>query len=115
MIQIKHIYQEIKEADGKRILVDRLWPRGISKDKAELDTWAKDIAPSKELRQWFHANTDKYDEFVVRYHQELDDNPLAVAFLDEIKKDAAEGNVTLITASSSERNNATALVEWIEK
>lgn len=113
-VQIKRIYQEVEESDGKRILVDRLWPRGITRVKAGVDAWAKNIAPSKELRQWYHSHTEQYGEFVLRYHQELAANPLAVVFHDEIMKCLSEGNVTLVTSSSLAKNNATALLEWLQ-
>lgn len=76
--QIKRIYDEKSADDGFRVLVDRLWPRGISKEKAAVDLWAKDIAPSNELRKWFNHEAEKWPEFRKRYAQELKHNPAAV-------------------------------------
>lgn len=71
MIQIKRVYEEYAPSDGYRILVDRLWPRGLTKDRAHVDEWAKDIAPSNELRQWFHHEQSNFAEFKTKYLQEL--------------------------------------------
>ncbi len=80
-IQLKRIYDEPKDSDGIRILVDRLWPRGVSRERAKLDFWAKEIAPSTELRQWFHQNDSTYKEFQRRYQSELEENKPAVTEL----------------------------------
>ncbi len=72
MIKIKRIYEDSSETDGYRILIDRLWPRGISKDRAKIDLWAKDIAPSHELRKWFNHDPDKWIEFEEKYFSQLD-------------------------------------------
>lgn len=73
-IQIKRIYESSDEHDGLRVLVDRLWPRGISKEKANLDLWCKDIAPSSDLRKWFGHKSERFEEFANRYIEELDEN-----------------------------------------
>ena len=70
-IQLKRIYDEVSASDGKRILVDRLWPRGIKKEDAQLDLWAKDVAPSNELRKWYAHDEEKWDEFQTLYRDEL--------------------------------------------
>lgn len=106
-IRIKRIYRAARVSDGKRILVDRLWPRGVSKDRARVDIWARDIAPSDDLRRWFHDNPDRFDEFRERYLQEL-------AAKDDLAQELAgyaqDGVVTLLYASKDEeRNNAVVL------
>lgn len=73
MIQLKRAYEPASDQDGKRILVDRLWPRGVSKEKAGLDRWAKELSPSPVLRKWFHHDPDKWAEFQVRYQKELEE------------------------------------------
>ena len=77
-IRIKRIYDLPTDDDGYRVLVDRLWPRGTSKEKAQLDEWAKEIAPSNDLRQWFHHEPEKFELFSMQYQQELENNPLAI-------------------------------------
>lgn len=101
-IRIKRVYQEASHEDGKRILVDRLWPRGLTKEKASVDLWLKDIAPSTELRKWFAHDPSKWDEFKQRYLDELKANSEAVQVLkDELKK----GPVTLVYAAKDEEHN----------
>jgi len=95
MWQIKRIYDEPKASDGMRVLVDRLWPRGVSKEQAALDLWLKEIAPSPELRTWFGHRADRFDEFSARYSDELSRNP-AVAQLEEL---AVRHTVTLLYAA----------------
>jgi uncharacterized protein YeaO (DUF488 family) len=79
---VKRIYELAEEDDGYRVLVDRLWPRGISKDRAALDEWAKDIAPSNELRKWFNHDPTKFKEFAKRYVEELNQNPKTSDIID---------------------------------
>jgi uncharacterized protein YeaO (DUF488 family) len=79
--QIKRIYDDPAESDGYRALVDRLWPRGVTKVRAELDEWAKDIAPTTELRTWFGHETEHFEEFGRRYRAELDANPAVERFI----------------------------------
>ncbi|WP_209324455.1 DUF488 domain-containing protein [Brevibacterium renqingii] len=97
-IQVRRIYDDAESTDGKRILVDRVWPRGISKDKAELDEWLKDIAPSDELRKWYSHDPEKFDEFARRYREELKDESRAEA-LEQLKSLVGSGPLTLLTAS----------------
>lgn len=113
MIHLKRAYDEASKKDGKRILVERLWPRGVSKDKADLDLWLKDIAPSTELRKWFGHDPERWKEFKERYWKELKKNDEAVKTLrDEIKG----GSVTLIYAAHDEEHNgALALKNFLEK
>jgi len=97
--------------DGTRILVDRLWPRGLSKDKLKLDAWMKDLAPSNELRKEFHHDVAKWDEFQRHYFKELDRQPELVA---ELRKKARRGTVTLIYAAHDQtHNNAVALKKYL--
>ena len=87
-VEIKRVYADPGRADGTRILVDRLWPRGLSKERARVDLWLKDIAPSTELRKWFSHDPSKWIEFQARYRQELKLEPV---LLDVLKKKAAKG------------------------
>ena len=96
-ILLKRIYEEPSEADGYRILLDRLWPRGLKKEDAKFDEWRKDITPSKELRQWFHEDKDRHWEvFQGRYGMEIKQNPDFIPFLLEIEKHPV---VTFLTAA----------------
>ncbi len=106
-LRIKRIYRAVRVSDGKRILVDRLWPRGIAKDRARLFSWCKEIAPSDGLRHWFHANPDRWPEFETRYRAELTTQG---EIIDELAGYTQDGIVTLIYASKDEeRNNAVVL------
>ncbi len=112
MIKLKRIYDEPHDSDGFRILVDRLWPRGLSKDKVKVDTWMKDIAPSDSLRKWFSHDTGKWAQFKVRYFEELKDKRELVNLIKEKEK---KGIVTLLFGAKDEtHNNAVALKEYIE-
>lgn len=112
-LQIKRIYEPPSKEDGVRILVDRLWPRGVSKDEAHVDAWLKDIAPSADLRRWFGHDTDKWSEFRRRYKAELDDNPAAV---DELKRQIGQSPVTLLYgAKDTEHNNAVVLRDFVSR
>lgn len=110
-IKLKRAYEPPTPEDGFRVLVDRLWPRGISKDAARIGLWLKEAAPSDELRQWFNHDPARWDEFGQRYRRELEENAEALApLLAEIRK----GPVTLIYGAKDEaRNNAVALKEFI--
>jgi uncharacterized protein YeaO (DUF488 family) len=111
-IKIKRAYESPSDDDGYRILVDRLWPRGISKEKAKVDFWPKELAPSTELRRWYGHDPEKWSEFKSRYFAELDGNPeLANELLEYVHK----GTVTFIYSSKEQRlNNANALKEYVE-
>ncbi|MGE8541969.1 MAG: DUF488 domain-containing protein [Acinetobacter sp.] len=99
-IQIKRIYEPADAADGQRILVDRLWPRGIKKQDAQLDGWPKALTPSNELRKWYHADPEqRWGEFQLRYQDELAEQQEAVQAL---KRLAQQGKVTLLTASKQQ-------------
>jgi len=111
-IQIKRIYDKPEDSDGRRILVDRLWPRGLSKAAAGIDFWAKAVAPSHDLRRWYHREPAKWDEFRRRYFAELEANPAGLA---ELRSHLGSGTVTLLYGSKEpRRNNATALREFLE-
>src|ERR1044071_1240425 len=106
-LKLKRAYEPAHKDDGTRILVDRLWPRGVTKDAADIDLWLKDVAPSNELRKWSHADPARYDEFRERYARELDANPDGLAVLLAMLQ---KGTVTLVyAAKDEERNNAVAL------
>ena len=102
MIKIKRAYLEPEEDDSMRILVDRLWPRGLTKEKANIDLWLKDVAPSTELRKWFSHDIEKWEEFKRRYLDELNENKESVAIL---KEQLNKGNVTLIFGARDELHN----------
>ncbi|MDE2026941.1 MAG: DUF488 family protein [Candidatus Omnitrophica bacterium] len=107
-VLIKRVYVSPLKSDGYRILVDRLWPRGISKQAAKIDHWLKDIAPSNELRKWFNHEPQKWEKFKKRYHQELLDIPDCVDWLKHKAKTLDK--VTLVFSASDETyNNAAAL------
>ncbi len=111
-LRTKRVYEGSVSADGRRILVDRLWPRGVSKAKVNIDLWAKTVAPSNELRKWYGHDPDKWDQFRQRYFQELDANAEGVA---ELRTHLGSGTVTLIFSSKETRlNNASALKEYLE-
>ena len=111
-IAIKRVYEPASPEDGQRILVDRLWPRGISKAKARIDIWAKETAPSNELRKWYKHERVKWKEFKRQYFAELDSVPDAVQSLRDI---AFSGKVTFLYSSKErELNNALALCEYLK-
>lgn len=111
-IKIKRVYEATDKGDGFRILIDRLWPRGLSKEKAHIDLWYKDIAPTNELRKWFAHDVEKWPEFQKRYRAELTTHKAAVAELKAIIK--KEKNVTLLFSASDEaHNNAVVLAKVI--
>ena len=100
-VTMKRAYEAPARADGKRILVDRLWPRGLAKSKAGIDLWLKDVAPSTELRRWFGHDPRKWPEFRKRYRAELKNNPA----LSELRAFARQGNVTLVYAARDRLHN----------
>jgi len=110
-IQTKRVYDPPTAGDGLRVLVDRLWPRGVAKAKLKLDRWAKEIAPSHELRRWYHGDMSRFAEFRRRYLAELAANAPA---LDELRAQARGRTVTLLTASTQlERSHAAVLAELL--
>jgi uncharacterized protein YeaO (DUF488 family) len=113
MIKIKRIYDKPEKSDGFRILVDRLWPRGMTKAEAKVDLWLKDVGPSTELRHWFGHDPAKWKEFERRYTKELDKKWDLIAAICEHEK---KGTVTLLYGAKDQRfNNAVSLQEYIAK
>jgi uncharacterized protein YeaO (DUF488 family) len=102
VLHLKRVYEPAARTDGRRILVDRLWPRGLTKEKAALDEWMKEIAPSTELRRWFAHDPDKWPEFQKRYRQEL---RARADLVREIAARAARGRVTLVYGARDEAHN----------
>ena len=114
MIKIERIYNNPRGNNSFRILVDRLWPRGLSKDKVKVDLWQKDIAPSNSLRVWFGHDEKKWDEFKRKYFKELEKKDEAVTAI--IKKAKEKDSITLLYGAKEKRfNNASALKEYLEK
>ena len=114
MIQVKRAYDLPSKADGARVLVDRLWPRGCTKDALALTAWAKDATPSSDLRKAFHAGAIAFTEFEARYRRELE-GPEAHEALDQLLAFAREGSLTLVTANKEEgRNHALVLKAVLE-
>ncbi|HMQ92374.1 MAG TPA: DUF488 domain-containing protein [Amaricoccus sp.] len=112
-IRVKRAYRAARVSDGARILVDRLWPRGMSRDRLRLADWMRDIAPSEELRHWFGHDPARWEAFCERYRRELDGMPDAVALL---RARVSKGPVTLIYAAKDEaHNNAVALKTYLDE
>lgn len=112
-LHIKRVYDPSDDSDGKRILVDRLWPRGLSKTEAKVDIWLKEVAPSPVLRRWFGHDPEKWTEFRRRYRDELEKNSEAV---DALKKEIGRATATILYgAKDSEHNHAIVLKDFIEK
>jgi len=112
-IVLKRVYEAPTPSDGNRILVERLWPRGLSKEKAAVDYWAQDTAPSHELRTWFNHDPAKWDAFKTRYFVELDANEDGIA---KLREHLSVGPTTFVYASREKSiNNAAALKEYLER
>jgi uncharacterized protein YeaO (DUF488 family) len=111
-IRLKRVYEPMAPEDGTRILVERLWPRGLSKEKAHVDTWCKDVAPSTPLRRWYGHEVERWPEFRLKYIQELEDNPAGVRELQSL----CQGRVvTFVYAARDEaHNSALILKEFLE-
>ncbi|MGW5425147.1 DUF488 domain-containing protein [Streptomyces sp. NPDC003943] len=97
-VRVRRVYESPEPDDGVRVLVDRLWPRGLSKADAHIDEWPKSLTPSNELRRWYHGTEGEYEEFRRRYEEELAE-PAAAEALSALRAKAAEGPVTLLTAT----------------
>ncbi len=111
-IFLKRAYEKAAFEDGKRVLVERLWPRGLKKENAKIDEWLKDLAPSTELRKWYSHDPEKWLKFKEKYWKELEAQPEALSRLAE---ESSKGDVTFVFASKEKLNNAAALKEYIEK
>jgi len=112
-VRIKRVYFEPAEEDGERILVDRLWPRGLTKEKASVDLWLKEIAPSNELRKWFGHDPTRWPEFKRKYIEEL---KASSEPLEQLRQEATQGTITLLYAARDEEHNeAVVLEELLQK
>jgi uncharacterized protein YeaO (DUF488 family) len=115
VLRLKRAYEPASPDDGYRVLVERLWPRGVSKEEAHLDAWAKDLAPSHELRRWYNHDPAKWDAFRTRYRQELSEPGRQTALADLVDR-ACEGMVTLVYASKAgDISNAAALKAYLDE
>ena len=114
-IQIKRAYDETEKSDGMRILVDRIWPRGVSKEDADLDEWVKEVAPSTNLRKWFDHDPNKYGDFKRKYKKEMEENDEQKEALDKLKKWTKEHNknITLVYAAKDEKHNQASVLKEI--
>lgn len=108
-VQVRRAYEEPAPGDGARVLVDRLWPRGLSKEKADLDEWCKTVAPSTALRKWYNHDPERFEEFVRRYRTELQD-PGRAAALEHLRELAQRGPLTLITATRTPKISEAAVL-----
>lgn len=111
-VRIKRVYEKPDENDGTRILVDRLWPRGLTKEKARVDFWLKDVAPSTELRKWFAHDPAKWTEFESRYREELQENKEQ---LSRLEQEAAKGTVTLVYGARDQQHNEAIVLQRLLK
>ena len=112
-INIKRIYEKVSEKDGYRVLVDRLWPRGISKEEAKVDEWIKEIAPSTEIRKWFDHQEERFAEFAKRYEEELN---IKNDHVERLRRIAEQQQVTLIySAKNIHFNQAVVLCDYVNK
>ncbi|PXY82355.1 DUF488 domain-containing protein [Bifidobacterium asteroides] len=112
-VDIKRVYEQAADEDGVRILVDRLWPRGVSKERAALSGWLKDIAPSPDLRRWWHHDPDRFEDFARRYRTELDENPALEDLLSIVRE---HDRTTLVYAAKDPAvNHALILRDYIRQ
>ena len=112
-VDIKRVYEQAANEDGVRILVDRLWPRGVSKERAALSGWLKDVAPSPDLRRWWHHDPDRFEDFACRYRTELDDNPALEDLLGIVRE---HDRTTLVYAAKDPAvNHALILRDYIRQ
>ncbi|HEU6452680.1 MAG TPA: DUF488 family protein [Gemmatimonadaceae bacterium] len=115
MVVSKRVYEPYESSDGYRVLVDRLWPRGLSKEKAHVDAWPKEISPSTELRKWYEHDPEKWPEFQKRFKEELS-SPEAKAALDDLVRRAKRGRVTLLYSShAGDISNAAVLESLLNR
>ena len=112
-VDIKRVYEQAADEDGVRILVDRLWPRGVSKERAALSGWLKDVAPSPDLRRWWHHDPERFEDFARRYRTELDDNPALEDLLSIVRE---HDRTTLVYAAKDPAvNHALILRDYIRQ
>jgi uncharacterized protein YeaO (DUF488 family) len=111
-LRIKRVYEQPDRDDGTRILVDRLWPRGLTKEKAKVDLWLKDVAPSTALRKWFAHDPAKWTEFQTRYREELKSNKEPLSLL---KQEAAKGTATLVYGARDQQHNEAVILQRLLK
>ena len=114
-LRIKRVYEPPEPEDGLRVLVDRLWPRGLSREKAQIDLWLKEIAPSDALRRRFHRNPAGWEDFKTAYYTELERPPAQLAVRDLLERLRHEPVTLLFAARDETHNNAVALKEWVDK
>jgi uncharacterized protein YeaO (DUF488 family) len=114
-LSIKRVYKPPETEDGVRVLVDRLWPRGLSRERAQIDLWLKEIAPSDALRRRFHANPAGWEDFKTAYYAELEQSPAQSAARDLLDRLTREPVTLLFAARDETRNNAAALKEWLDE
>ena len=112
MIKLKRVYESPSPEDGLRVLVDRLWPRGLTKERAAIDVWAKDVAPSTEVRKWFGHDPAKWKQFQIRYRKELHENKDA---LQELKQQIKGKTVTLVYGARDEEHNEALVLKKVLK
>ncbi|KAA3648026.1 MAG: DUF488 domain-containing protein [Chloroflexi bacterium] len=111
-VKIKRVYEKASPGDGYRVLIDRLWPRGVKKEEANIDVWQKELAPSHELRKWFQHDPVKWEEFKERYYVELE---MQTQLVEELRSQAETETVTIVyAAKDEEHSNAQALKELLE-
>ena len=114
-IRLKRVYEVPSPDDGVRVLVDRLWPRGMKKERAKLDVWAKEITPSPELRKLYHTGGIPFEGFAADYLDELEASDEAKAFVEKLRGNLAEGDVTLVYATkNTEQNHVQVLMRWLK-
>lgn len=115
-LKIKRVYLPAEEGDGYRILIDRLWPRGLTRDKVDIDEWNKDIAPTTSLRKWFGHKEENFAEFADNYRKELDENPASLTFASHCAELLKDDDVTLVYGAKNPTcNHALVLQDWIGK
>ncbi|PIC81197.1 hypothetical protein CSV75_05310 [Sporosarcina sp. P18a] len=115
VIQIKRVYDDAEKADGLRVLVNRVWPRGVSKQDAQVDEWLKEVGPSTELRQWLDHDPGKFDDFKKKYKEELKNNEAQQEELEKLKNWTKEHkkNITLVFVAKDEKNNQAVVLKEI--
>ncbi len=112
VVHVKRVYESVSRDDGRRVLVDRLWPRGLKREAAKIDLWLKEVAPSAELRRWFNHDPERWAQFRQRYRAELVKNPQAIKTLQDLIA-GAKPVTLLFAAKDMERNNAVALRDYL--